>query len=172
MIKAGTLYREKMLEKVKLGADSANGVFFVGFNALSSEKINEFRTKLRAANAKVLVAKNNVIARNYEEDLNEILSGPTAVIFSNEDVVEAAKIICDFRKENETLAVKGGLMDAKVLTGEEVEALSKLPSRQVLLGMLVNVIASPITSLVNDLSQIIAKLPQVINAIKEKKEKE
>ena len=172
MIKVGTLYREKIIDLVKNKSEGTGGLFFINFDKLTSIQLNALRKNLRANSAQMLVAKNRLIKRSWESlDLSEVLKGQTGVVYAHGDIVETAKALYDFRKENEFLGIKGGVVDETMLSGKEVEALSKLPGRQQLLGMVVNCVASPITGLVCSLNQIITKFAYAINAIKDKKEK-
>lgn len=171
MMKVGTLYREKIISILQDNSETAEGLFFIGFNELSADQLNLLRKNLRAKSAKMFVAKNKLIQKSYKDlELNELLAGQTAVVYTSADVVEVAKGLCDFRKENKALVIKGGAINDNVLSADDIVALSMLPSREVLLGMTVNVIASPLTSLVTSMQQIITKLPWALNAIKDKKE--
>ena len=79
--------------------------------------------------------------------LNEYLTGPNAIAFSNEDVVAPAKIINDFAKKHEALEIKAGVIEGNVATVEDVKALAELPSREGLLSMLLSVLQAPIRNL-------------------------
>ena len=95
------------------------------------------------------------------ESLKEVLEGPTAFTFvaaDGGDVALAAKALAQFRREHDVLEFKGGVMDGEALTVEQLEALSRLPAREVLHGQLVGVMASPITGLVRGLNALIAGL--------------
>ena len=74
--------------------------------------------------------------------MDDIFKGPSAVAFSNEDVVAPAKILADFAKKVEALEIKTGVVEGKVLQKKKIEALAKLPSREGLLSMLLSVITS------------------------------
>ncbi len=94
------------------------------------------------------VIKNSILSRAAEkaglEGLGEVFTGPTAVAFSNEDVVAPAKIINDFAKDAKALEIKGGIIEGKVSSVEEIVALAKLPNREGLLSMLLSVLQAPI----------------------------
>ena len=78
------------------------------------------------------------------EGLEEVFTGPTAVAFSNEDVVAPAKIIDEFAQDAKALEIKGGIIEGKVSSVEEITALAKLPNREGLLSMLLSVLQAPI----------------------------
>jgi large subunit ribosomal protein L10 len=77
-------------------------------------------------------------------ELNEHLTGPTAIAFSYDDVVAPAKILHNFAKENKALEIKGGMVEGKAVTLDEIKALAELPSREGLLSMLLSVLQAPI----------------------------
>ena len=78
------------------------------------------------------------------EGMDDIFKGPSAVAFSNDDVVAPAKILADFAKKVEALEIKAGVVEGKVSSKEEIEALAKLPSREGLLSMLLSVLQAPV----------------------------
>ena len=110
--------------------------------------VDEVSEKLRDANVEMKVIKNSILSRAAEkaglEGLGEVFTGPTAVAFSNEDVVAPAKIINDFAKEAKALEIKGGIIEGKVSSLEEITALAKLPNREGLISMLLSVLQAPI----------------------------
>ena len=107
----------------------------------------------------------------------EHLEGTTALAFSKEDAVAPAKVICDFMKKNKLedpgiLTIKVGLVEGKVISDKEVKALANLPSREELIAKLLGSMNAPIANTVGVLSGVIRNAVYVLNAIKEKKEKE
>ena len=89
--------------------------------------------------------------------MDEVFTGPTAVAFSNEDVVAPAKIIDEFSKEAKALEIKGGIIEGKVSTLEEVTALAKLPSREGLLSMLLSVLQAPVRNVAYAINAVAEK---------------
>src|SRR5699024_2269534 len=94
------------------------------------------------------VIKNSILSRAAKkaglEGSDEVYTGPTAVAFSNEDVVAPAKIMDEFAKEAKALEIKGGIIEGKVSELEEITALAKLPNRERLLSMLLSVLQAPV----------------------------
>jgi len=170
-MKVGTLYRSKIVDLVKDNRQQASGMFFVNFEKLTAMQLNALRRALRKNNSRMLVTKNRLIDKGLDGlSLNGMLKGQTGVVYASGDVVEVAKLLVEFKKNNEQLNLKGGVIEKNVISAGDVEALSKLPPRQVMLGMVVNCIAAPITGLVCSLNQVITKFAYVVNAIKDKKE--
>ena len=126
---------------------------------ISVPQAAELRTRLTEADATLRVVKNTLTERAADkagaEELKALLEGPTAFTFVRGDVAVAAKAIATFRREHEVLEFKGGTMDGEALSVEQLEALAKLPARDVLHGQFVGVLASPITGLVRGLSGLI-----------------
>ena len=123
-------------------------VVVVDYLGLTVAEVTELRKQLREAGVEMQVLKNSVISRAAIaaglEGMDAIFKGPTAVAFSSEDVVAPAKIIAEFAKTAAKLEIKGGVIEGKVSTKEEIEALAKLPNREGMLSMLLSVLQAPI----------------------------
>ena len=126
-----------------------------GINVADDTKL---RRDLRSANATCNVIKNNITRRALAEckleGLEDKLVGPTAVIMSQEDYLEASKTIYKFSKDNEYYKIKGGVVDGKVMTAEEIVTLAKLPSRETLLSMLAGALLSNISKVAVALNEV------------------
>ena len=134
----------------------------------------ELRAKLREADATFKVVKNSLTERAADqagaEALKELLAGPTALTFVRGDVATAAKAIADYARATQLLPFKGGLMDGAALDAEQIRSLSRLPSREVLYGQLVGVVASPVSGLVRTLGGLVGGLAVALGQVREKKE--
>jgi large subunit ribosomal protein L10 len=123
----------------------------VDYRGLNVAEVTELRKQLREAGVEFKVYKNSMTRRAAEangfEGLNESLTGPNAIAFSNEDVVAPAKIINDFAKKHEALEIKAGVIEGNIATVAEIQALAELPSREGLLSMLLSVLQAPIRNL-------------------------
>lgn len=171
MIKIGRLYREKLIGLLKDRADDTEAVFFINFKGLTSLQLNTLRAILKQKRARLLVSKNRLIKKAFPalgDDLNSFLSAETGVVYSQGDIVDAAKALFDFTEDNEKLEIKGGFVGEKPLNSKQLKTISNLPPRNVLIGMAVNCIASPLTSFVGSLNQIILKFVWVIEEIRKK----
>jgi large subunit ribosomal protein L10 len=117
----------------------SNGAVLTEYRGLSVKQLQELRRSL-AGNANYAVAKNTLTklaAQQADIELpEELLVGPTAIAFITGDVVEAAKGLRDFAKDNKALVIKGGFLDGKVLQPDEIKKLADLESREVLLAKL------------------------------------
>ncbi len=133
-------------------------ILLVDYRGINVEQVTKLRSDLRNANASYKVIKNNIVKRalnlNGENGLDSLLEGPTAVVTSKEDYLEASKIIYKFSKDNDFYKIKGGIIDGKVMTAEEIITLAKLPSRQELLAKLAGALLGNITKLAVALDQV------------------
>ncbi|MBN3552904.1 50S ribosomal protein L10 [Fictibacillus nanhaiensis] len=131
-------------EKIK----NSQSTILVDYRGLTVSEVTELRKSLRDAGIEFKVYKNSMVVRAAEEnDLKELaehLTGPTAIAFSNEDVVAPAKILNDFAKKHEALEIKAGVIEGRIASLEEVKALAELPSRDGLLSMVLSVLQAPI----------------------------
>jgi large subunit ribosomal protein L10 len=153
------------IEEVAGQIQESEAVFAVDYRGISVPQAAELRTRLTEAGARFRVVKNTLTERAADqagaEALKEVLEGPTAFTFvlaEGGDVALAAKALATFRRENDVLAFKGGIMNGDPLSVDQLEALSRLPARDVLHGQLVGMIASPITGLVRVLNALISGL--------------
>lgn len=165
--KAATI--EALAEEI----DTAEAVFAVDYRGISVSQAAELRTKLRDADASFRVVKNSLTERAADqvgaEPLKPLLSGPTALTFVHGDVALAAKAIADQARVTRLLPFKGGLMNGDALDADQIRAISRLPSREVLYGQLVGVVASPISGLVRTLNALIGGLALALGQVHEKK---
>ncbi len=119
----------------------------VDYRGLDVAEVTELRKQLREAGVTFKVYKNTMTRRAAEEaglaELNETLVGPTAIAFSEDEVVAPAKILNNFAKEHEALVIKAGVVEGQITSVENIKALAELPSREGLLSMLLSVLQAP-----------------------------
>ena len=148
----------KILEqKQKLVADlaekmkNAKSGVIVDYCGITVEKDTALRAELRKAGVDYTVIKNTYIKKAADiagiEGFEPYLEGMTAFAFSNEDPLAPAKVLCKFAEENETFKVKVGMMDGAVMSAEEVTELSKIPSKEILIGKILGSIQSSLYGL-------------------------
>ena len=144
----------KLAEQMK----EAKLVLLVDYRGINVADVTGLRKDLRNQNADYKVIKNNITRRALEEcgikELDSALEGPTAVIMTNEDYLEPTKTIYEFTKNNDYYKIKGGVVEGKVMTAEEIITLAKLPSRQDLLSMLAGALLANISKLAVALDQV------------------
>jgi large subunit ribosomal protein L10 len=154
--------------------DESHAIFAVDYRGISVPQAAELRSTLRGADATFKVVKNSLTERAADqvgaETLKAFLAGPTALTFVRGDVATAAKAIADYNRATQLLPFKGGLMDGAVLDVDQIRSISRLPSREVLYGQLVGVVASPISGLVRTLSALVGGLASALGQVRDKKE--
>jgi large subunit ribosomal protein L10 len=154
--------------------EQSQAVFAVDYRGITVPQAAELRAKLREADATFRVVKNSLTERAADQtgaaELKPLLQGPTALTFVRGDAALAAKAIADYARLTQLLPFKGGLMDGATLDPDQLRAISRLPSREVLYGQLVGVVASPITGLVRTLGALVGGLAVALGQVREKKE--
>ncbi|CAD2080669.1 50S ribosomal protein L10 [Jeotgalicoccus coquinae] len=120
----------------------------VDYRGLTVSEVTELRKQLRDAGIEFKVYKNTMVRRAADSqglsELNEFLVGPSAIAFSNEDVIAPAKIIHEFAKKHEALEIKAGVIEGSFVPAEDVKSIASLPSRDGLLSMLLSVLQAPV----------------------------
>ena len=133
-------------------------VLLTDYRGINVEDVTELRAELRKTNAEYTVIKNNITKRALAEagieGLEDKLVGPTAVIISNEDYLEPSKTIYEFTKNNDYYKIKGGVIEGKVMTAEEIVTLAKLPSKETLLSMLAGALLANIQKIAVAIDQV------------------
>jgi large subunit ribosomal protein L10 len=162
------------IAEIASNIDESDAIFAVDYRGISVAQVAELRTKLRDADATFKVVKNSLTERAADqagaESLKDFLAGPTALTFVRGDIAVAAKAIADYARATQMLPFKGGLMGGEALDVEQLRSLSRLPSREVLYGQLVGVVASPVSGLVRTLGALVGGLAVALGQVREKKE--
>ena len=148
-------------------------VFLTDFNRLTVAETAELRGQLAAQDAEFHVVKNSILntaAKSRElPDLEDVLTGPTAIVVGGPNPSEVAKVLFKFFKEKEKVEVKKGVLGEKALTKDEVEALSKLPGLDELRAQLLSLLNTPASQTVRVL---IAGPQGLLNVLQAKVDKE
>ena len=144
----------ELAEKIK----AAKIVLLADYRGITVDAVTGLRADLRKSSTEYRVIKNNITRRALEkcgyEGLEASLEGPTAVVLNNEDYLDTAKTIYEFTKANEFYKIKGGIIDGKVMTAEEIITLAKLPSKETLIGMLAGALLGNISKLAVALNEV------------------
>lgn len=170
---------EKVLEQKKQvvteiadALKAAQAGVLVDYRGLTVEEDTQLRNNLRAANVKYFVAKNTLIRFAAKQvgldNLEEVLSGPTALAISEEDPVAPAKILSDFAKDHEVLEIKSGFMDGAVMNLDEIKTLAATPSKETLIAKMMGSLNSPVSSLVRLLNTIVEGGEEIADLVAKK----
>jgi len=153
--------KEEEVKKLADNLKEAKVILLTDYRGINVADVTKLRNDLRNANSEYKVIKNNIIKRalnqNGENGLDELLEGPTAIVIGKEDYLEPSKVIYNYSKNNDFYKIKGGIIDGKVMTAEEIITLAKLPSRQELMAKLAGALLGNITKLAVALDQVKAQ---------------
>jgi large subunit ribosomal protein L10 len=161
-----------VIDEVASQIEEAQAIFAVDYRGLTVRQAADLRARLIEIDANLRVVKNTLTERAADkagvEVLKQYLEGPTAFTFVKGDPVLAAKALAAFRRESQLPEFKGGWMDGKEVSVADIEALSRLPSLDVMHGQLVGMIASPLTGLARSLNAILSGIAVALGQIQEK----
>jgi len=164
------------LQGIKKTFSENQYVYMVDYKGLTVSKISALRNQLRESNSEMKVLKNTLVLlalqKMYPEvysQIKDVLTGQTAIIFSEKDPVAPAKVLVDFAKKNDSMILKGGLLESKIINGKEMVSLSALPSKEVLIAKLLMLLNSPVTGFVGALQGNLRNIVYILDAIKDKK---
>ena len=155
-----TIINQKKEEVKKLAETMKNAklILLTDYRGINVTDDTILRKDIRNTGAKYSIIKNNITRRALAEcgleGLENKLEGPTAVIISEDDYLEPSKIIYNFSKDNDYYTIKGGIIDGKVMTADEIITLAKLPSRETLLSMLAGALLGNISKIAVALEEV------------------
>ena len=156
----------KVLERKKAVVESLTGkiqeatsVVFVDYKGISVAQDTELRKQFREAGVDYTVVKNtltNFAAKNAGYDFSEVLNGTTAMAHTTGDPIAPARIVAEFAKKNKlkTLSIKGGIVEGSVMSADQLNGFSELPSKNALVVSVLGTFLAPISSLAFVLDQI------------------
>jgi len=173
-MKVGQFTRELMVQEYKDRIQTADFLLFANFKNITADGMRLIRAKLKQSSTGVIVVRNNLFKRMLAElnmsDLMDYVDGELAVMYGVDDPVSVTKQVQELSKNIDGFVIKGGFIEHEVLTASDVKKIAAIPSREVLLAQLVNLIKSPISNLVFVLKGNLQSLVSIIKQIKEKKE--
>jgi large subunit ribosomal protein L10 len=162
--------KEQVVEELTARLKAAETLLVADYRGLTMPQIDELRTRLLESGARFTVVKNTLTRRAAEaagtEGLLALLDGPSAIAFleADGDMVATAKALADAARETNVLEIRGGIMQGRAVTAEEVETLAKLPPAEVLRGQVLGAIVAPLTALAGLLNAPLQNLRGLIDA--------
>src|SRR3984893_15522090 len=163
-----------VVEQIAADISASQAIFAIDYRGITLAQADALRIRLREANASFRVVKHSLPERAAEQAgaqaLTALLEGPTALTFVRGDAATAAKAVADFARTSQLLAFKGDLMDGAALSSADVTSISRLPSRDILYGQLVGLVASPIAGLARTLNALIGGLAAGLGGVLEQRE--
>ncbi len=169
--------KEKLVKELVNEFGAVENFYFTDFTGINAEDVTRLRSELRAEDAKMKVIKNRLLSLVLQELGHEIsdpnlFKGSTAVIYSNGDALMPARKVAEFVNEEVPIRFKGAILDGRFYVVEEVERLSKIPSRPELLGQLVGIFEGVKSALVGVLQAKLQELVLVLSSLGEQKEEQ
>ena len=162
--------KERVVAELTERLKASDTLLVADYRGLTMPQIDELRTKLLASGARFTVVKNTLTRRAAEaagaDALLQLLEGPSAIAFleADGDMVAAAKAFADSARDTKVLAIRGGVMEGRTVTAEEVESLATLPPVDVLRGQVLGAVVAPLTTFVALLNAPLQNLLGLIDA--------
>ena len=162
--------KQTVIEELTARLKAADTLLIADYRGLTMPQIDALRSRLLESGARFTVVKNTLTRRAAEaagsDALLALLEGPTAIAFleADGDMLAAAKALSDMARESRILAIRGGVMEGRVLTAEEVESLASLPPVEILRGQVLGAIVAPLTSLLGLVTAPVQSLYGLIDA--------
>jgi len=160
-----------VVDRIAGELEASQAVFAVDYRGITVSQVADLRAKLRAADATFTVVKNSLTERAADkagaEALKALLEGPTALTFVRGDAAAAAKALSDAQRVTDVLAFKGGLMDGQAVSADDIRAIARLPSREVLYAQLVGTVAAPLNGLARTLNALISGIAVQLGQIRD-----
>lgn len=175
-----TTQKEETVSEIAEAIQGSQAVLFTDYRGLTVAQVSDLRKQLRDSGTTFTVVKNTLFKRAADgkipadPQLDATLNGPTAVAFANQDAIATAKAFVDYiaANRNTPLKIKGAVVDGRFYDAKQVEALSKVPPREVLISQMLGSLQSPISGLVGTLNGIIGNFVFTLQAVADKKQAE
>ena len=150
MSKAAIAEKEKFVDAFAEELKAAKAILVINYLGLTVEEVTNMRKELRDNDVKMKVIKNTYLRRAAAkagiEGLEDTFVGPTAVVYTDnaDDITEPARIVSKYENDFDVIDIKGGVLEGKVTSKEDIKALAAIPGREGLLSMLVSVLQAPV----------------------------
>lgn len=165
--------KERQLQLLSEKLRPAEGLFVVDFRGLKVAEVTELRRKVREVEGEYLVVKNTLVkiavAGSDKEEAQKLFVGPSAVAFTNKDVVALAKVLAEFAKTHDKLRFRGALVEGVLLDEEGAKQVAAMPSKQELVARLLYLLQSPMRRLVVALQWPVRSLALTVKQIADNK---
>jgi large subunit ribosomal protein L10 len=177
MAKLSIECKKLMAEEILNRLGKADSLIVTNYKGLSAQELNELRRELRNISSEYCIIKDSIakraIAETQNRKLSEFIKGEVGIALNlKSEPMYIAKAIVKFAKDHEFLKISSGILKGELVSEQDIKTFANLPSREVLLSKLANVLNAPIQGLASSLNGIIVKIAYVFNAVKEKKGQE
>lgn len=170
---AKTEEKARFVEALAEEIRNSSAAIVTDYRGLTVRQMGALRQLLRREGCRYRVAKNTLMRRALAAvngpDMGQMLEGPTAVVFCGADAMPAAKVLAAFIRDNKLPVLKGGMLEGRLITGEQVGELATLPPRDVLLARVVGGMQGPLAALVGTLQGVLTNFTLTLQAYSDKK---
>lgn len=165
--------KEQLVQVLHDELEKSQAVFVTDYMGLTVERITKLRREIKGVGGSYKVVKNTLLRRATEgtpaKGIEQFFVGPTAIAIAKTDAVAVAKALVNFAKDNEKFEIQAGMLGNRTITAVDIQELSKMPPREVLLARMLGSLNAPVSNFVGVLSAIISQLVYVLKAIENKK---
>lgn len=162
-----------IVSEIRSKLEAADFLILANYRGMKAAQLKELRKRLAGRKSKLQVVKNSFLKKAAADlpafRMEDDPAVPLAIVVGGGDGIEVAKVLDDFRKEQNVAAIEFGFLDGRRFSAGEFARLIALPSRQHLLGMLAGGLAAPISSLASVMRQKLASLVYALQAVQESK---
>ena len=165
--------KEQLVQILHDELEKSQAVFVTDYMGLTVERITKLRREIKGVGGSYQVVKNTLLRRATEgtpaKGIEKFFVGPTAIAIAKTDAVGVAKALVNFAKDNEKFEIQAGMLGNRAITAADIQELSKMPPREVLLARMLGSMNAPVSNFVGVLSAIVSQLVYVLKAIENKK---
>jgi len=174
MAKLSMECKKMMVEEISSRLNDSDTMIVTNYKGLSAQALNELRRELRGVSGEYVVVKDSMLKRalasEHSKKIVELVEGEVGIAVDRKgDAAYILKVLVKFAKDHKVMQIRGGIVDGDSVSTDDIKQLASLPSREVLLAKLANVLNAPIQGLAGALNAIICKLAYALNAVKDKK---
>lgn len=166
--------KKEAVEQLRSDLEADGHLILAEYRGLTVEELSQFRKKVRAVSGTVRVMKNTLVRRAVEgtnkDGLTDLLVGPNALVYTTEDPVPLVKVVADTSKDFKAIKVKGGVVEGRPVTPDEIFRIAALPSRDQLLGKMLGSMSAPLQGFMNVCQGVTRNLVYALEAIRQQKE--
>jgi len=175
MAKLSMECKKMMVDEITDRLNDTDTMIVTNYKGLSAQNLNELRRELRGVSGEYVVVKDSILKRALTKEpskkIAELIEGEVGIAVDKKgDASYILKVLAKFAKDHKVLQIRGGIVNGDSVSSDDIKQLAALPSREVLLARLANVLNAPIQGLAGALNAIICKVLYALNAVKEKKE--
>lgn len=165
-------YKIDKVQEIVQKLNAKKNIILTNYSGIKVSSLTTLRNKLHAKNVDYKVVKNNLLRKALKDtgypEVDDYLKGPIGVAFIKDDVSEAAKVLKEFKKENEKFSFSLGIMDNVIYNEEQIKKIADIPSKEVLIAQIMSLINASASGIATVINQTIASVPRGIKAVAEK----